>query len=131
MNDLTRQRLLRSIEALPDAQLYQALDYVEFLAAKYAQESARPASGLQRFGERLEDSMRVHRVGFRALRGTLDFVSAADRVMNEIAETGRSLAREVEESLQEKEPGEAGVEVRPRIAAEPAPTRKSGDVGNG
>lgn len=129
MNDLTRQRLLRSIEALPDAQLYQALDYVEFLAAKHAQESARSATGLQRFGERLEDSMRIHRVGFRALRGTLDLVSAADRVMNEIAETGRSIAREVEEGLQEKEP--AGTEEQPRLAPGPLRTPAPGEAGAG
>src|SRR5687768_3911135 len=36
MHDVLRQRLMRHIEALPEERLYHALDYVEFLASKYA-----------------------------------------------------------------------------------------------
>jgi hypothetical protein len=96
MHDLLRERLWRQIEALPEAQLYQVLDYIEFLTSKYARENVRaPASAIQRFGERLEDQLRVNRVGYDAIRGTLNVVGAADRVMTGLAEAGRSILREV------------------------------------
>jgi hypothetical protein len=96
MHDVLRERLWRQIEALPEAQLYQALDYIEFLSSKYARESLRPpASAIQRFGERLEDQLRVNRVGYDAIRNTLNVVGAADRVMSGLAEAGRSILREV------------------------------------
>jgi len=59
-----------------------------------------PASSLLRFGERLEDSMRAQGVAVRAMRGALDAVSMADRVVAGISEAGRSLVREVNEGLQ-------------------------------
>ena len=36
MHDALRQRLIRKIESLPDEQVYQILDYIEFLESKYA-----------------------------------------------------------------------------------------------
>lgn len=100
MHDVLRQRLWRHIEALPDEQVYQVLDFIEFLASKYARTGVRPpASGLQKFGERLEDRMRAQGVGVQAIRGTLDAVNTANRVFAGIAEAGRSLAREVENGL--------------------------------
>lgn len=95
MHDVLRDRILRNLEALPDDRLYQVLDYVEFLGSKYARDQVRrPASPLQAFGERLEDKLRVNRVGMSAIRGTLGVVGTADRVMNGIAEMGRSVLRE-------------------------------------
>ena len=51
MHDVLRQRLMRTIESLPDEQIYQVLDYIEFLEAKYAEADAVEASGLQKFAE--------------------------------------------------------------------------------
>jgi hypothetical protein len=100
MHDVLRQRLWRHIEALPEEQLYQALDYIEFLSSKYARDAVRPAaSPLQRFGERLEDKMRGQRLGFRTIRGTLEAMGSADRVVSGIADAGRTIWREVEEGL--------------------------------
>jgi hypothetical protein len=96
MHDILRERLSRQIETLPEEQLYQVLDYIEFLSSKYARGAARPAtSGLQRFGERLEDKLRVNRVGFDVIRGTLNVVGAADRVVSGLTEAGRSILRDV------------------------------------
>jgi len=101
MNEVLRQRLARQIDALPDEQAYQVLDFIEFLTSKYARGPVRaPASSLLRFGERLEDSMRAQGVAVRAMRGALDAVSMADRVVAGISEAGRSLVREVNEGLQ-------------------------------
>jgi hypothetical protein len=92
MHDILRERLARQLEALPEQQLYQVLDYIEFLTSKYAKDSVRPpASAFQRFGERLEDKLRINRVGFDVIRGTLNVVGAADRVVSGLAEAGRSI----------------------------------------
>lgn len=96
MHDTLRERLLRHIEALPDEQVYRALDYVEFLASKYARDAVKPARPLQRFGEVWEDKMRQQGVGMAAIRGTLGIWGTADRVFSGIADAGKSLLREVE-----------------------------------
>lgn len=96
MNEILRERLWRHIEALPEEQVYQVLDYIEFLTSKYARDPVRPAgSAFQRFGERLEDSLRANRVGYDAIRSTLNVVGVADRMVSGLAEAGRSILREV------------------------------------
>lgn len=96
MHEILRERLWRHLESLPEAQLYQVLDYIEFLSSKYAREPVRgPASSVQRFGERLEDKLRGNRVGLDAIRGTLTAMGTADRVVTGLTEAGRSLLREV------------------------------------
>jgi uncharacterized membrane protein len=70
MNEVLRQRLWRHIESLPEEQVYQVLDYIEFLSSKYSRTAVRsPGSPLLRFGERLEDKMRAQGVALRAMRG--------------------------------------------------------------
>lgn len=96
MHDVLRERIRRNLEALPEERLYQVLDYIEFLSSKYARDGVRPpASPLQAFGERLEDKLRVNRVGMSAIRGTLGAIGTADRMVNGIAEMGRSVLRDV------------------------------------
>lgn len=96
MHDMLRDRILRNLDALPEERLYQVLDYIEFLSSKYARDGVRPAaSPLQKFGERLEDRLRGNRVGIDAIRGTLEVVGTADRVVSGLREVGKSLLREV------------------------------------
>ncbi len=59
MHDVLRQRLMRKIESLPDEQIYQVLDYIEFLESKYSGAAPVEASGLQKFAEGLEDKLRT------------------------------------------------------------------------
>jgi hypothetical protein len=114
MDDVLRQRLWRHIEALPEEQAYQVLDYIEFLSSKYHRHGIRPAaSPLQSFGEKLQDKMRLHGVATRAMRGTLGVVSTADRVFNGIADAGRTIVREVESGLRPEETRES--DDRPRL----------------
>ncbi|CAN5201989.1 hypothetical protein BH20GEM2_BH20GEM2_21300 [soil metagenome] len=96
MHDTLKERLLRSIEALPEEQVYRALDYVEFLASKYNRDGVRSARGLRRFGDVFEDRLRAQGLGMRAIRGTMDVVGTADRFFAEISEAGKSLLREVD-----------------------------------
>lgn len=136
MHDVLRQRLMRHIEALPEEQLYHALDYVEFLASKYARETARSPSSLQKFGELLEDKMRGQGLTIRTIRGTLGAVGTADRVFSGLAEAGRSLLREVEEGVKNVSapaaPGSAGTDpaagrpALPRDTSGPRPAEGGG-----
>ncbi len=126
MHDILRERLLRNLEALPEERLYQVLDYVEFLGSKYAREGVRSASPIRRFGEKLEDHMRMNGVAMGAIRGTLEVMGTADKVVSDLAQAGRSIIREVETGL--KAPAE------PRDATEvrnipPPPSRPEGPPG--
>ena len=96
MHDLLRARLLRHIEALPEAQIYQALDYLEFLSSKYARENVREPGAFQKFSELLEDKMRGQGLAFGTIKGALGVMGTAGRVMSGITEAGRSVIREVE-----------------------------------
>ncbi|HEV7587235.1 MAG TPA: DUF2281 domain-containing protein [Longimicrobium sp.] len=96
MHDLLRARLIRHIEALPEAQVYQALDYVEFLSSKYARESLREPGVFQKFSEMLEDKMRGQGLAFGTIKGALGVMGTAGRVVSGITEAGRTVIREVE-----------------------------------
>jgi hypothetical protein len=99
MHDVLRSRLLRHIEALPEAQLYQALDYVEFLASKYARDSLRQPGTVQKFGELLEDKMRGQGLAMGTIRGTLGVLGSADRFFSGISEAGKTIIRTVENGV--------------------------------
>ena len=99
MHDALRARLMRHIEALPEAQIYQVLDYIEFLSSKYAREANRTPSPLQRFNELLEDKMRVQGLAFGTIKSAMGVMGTAGRVMNGISEAGRSVMREVDNAL--------------------------------
>lgn len=125
MNDILKERLWRQIEALPEEQLYQALDYVEFLTSKYARGGVRPAgSALQQFGEKLEDRLRLNRVGYDAIRGTMNVVGAADRMMSGLAEAGRSILREVVPPVEPEAGRPTQISPPTPPAAQPAPRRR-------
>lgn len=91
MHDVMRKRLWRKLETLPDEQLYQVLDFIEFLESKYAKRATPEPSGLQRFAERLEDRMRIRAVAPRAVSGTMKLIGAAGRVLDNIAEAGQGV----------------------------------------
>jgi hypothetical protein len=82
----------------------------------------RPASSsFQRFGERLEDRLRTNGVAYSAIRGTLEVVGTADRMMNGLAEAGRSLFKEVEEGVPELRPRRPSRSPGPRSRRRTAP----------
>ncbi|NIU29977.1 MAG: DUF2281 domain-containing protein [Gemmatimonadetes bacterium] len=91
-----RQRLMRRIETLPEEQVYQVLDYIEFLESKYgAGDLEEQATGLQRFAERLEDGLRRRTVSPSTLREAFQLISAADRVLSGVSSAGRQLLEEL------------------------------------
>jgi|SRR5690606_35368370 len=91
MHDVMRKRLWRKLEALPEEQLYQVLDYIEFLEAKYAPGAASAPGGLQRFAERVEDRMRARALAPRVMGGTMTLLGAAGRLIDGITQTGKEI----------------------------------------
>ena len=102
MHDTQRDRILRSLDALPDVQQYQVLDYVEFLASKYNRDLRRPGS-VQRFGDLLEDKMRMQGVALGTIRGAMGVMGTAGRVVSGITEAGRTVLKEVESVVMPRE----------------------------
>lgn len=100
MNELLAKRIMRKLEALPDERVYQVLDYIEFLESKYAQRSAPGASPFQKLAETVEDTLRAGKVGVNVVRGTMDAMSAAGRVMTGLAAAGKSVVDQVAASTQ-------------------------------
>lgn len=107
MHDVLRQRLLRRIESLPEEQVYQVLDFIEFLESKYARDLTVEASGLQRFAENLEDRLRRKAVSPATLREAFQMIAAADRVLSSVSSAGREILSDLS-SLAEAPPSESG-----------------------
>jgi hypothetical protein len=99
MHDALRARLLRHIEALPEAQIYQVLDYIEFLSSKYARANVRNPGPLQKFNELLEDKMRGQGLAFGTIKGALGVMGTAGRMVSGITEAGKTVMREVESAI--------------------------------
>ncbi len=120
MHDVLRQRLIRKIESLPDVQIYQILDYIEFLESKYAAAGTVEASGLQKFAEGLEDKLRRKAVSPNTIREAFQMISAADRVLSGVSSAGRQILKDLNQVLDPDEEEGDGAE---RIEADPRKSR--------
>lgn len=96
MHDALRRRVLRRLETLPEPQLYQVLDYIEFLESRYNRGPVPDATGLQKLAERLEDGLRKRTVNPSNLREAFQLISAADRVLSSVSEAGREILAELQ-----------------------------------
>ncbi len=114
MHDILRQRLMRKIESLPEEQVYQILDYIEFLENKYGRDAAEETSGLRRFAEKMEDKLRKKAMSPATLREAFQLISAADRVLSNVSSAGRKL-------MEELTPGAEEVPVEDELPAEDEP----------
>jgi hypothetical protein len=94
MHDVMRDRIWRKLLVLPETQLYQVLDYIEFLESKYAPGRAAKPDGLQRFAERLEDGMRIRSVAPKVITGTVGLMGTARKVLRTVADAGRDILGE-------------------------------------
>ncbi len=95
MHDVLRTRLLRKIESLPEEQVYQVLDFIEFLESKYAPETGPERSGLQSLAEKIEDELRRRTVSPSSLREAFQLISAADKVLSNVANVGKDILGEL------------------------------------
>ena len=117
---------MRTMESLPDQHIYQVLDYIEFLEAKYAQDEAVEASGLQKFAEGLEDKLRKKAVSPNTIREAFQFISAADRVLSGVRSAGKKVVTDLSQVLDSTPDDEDDAE---QIEANPDQASKS--VGKG
>ena len=86
---------MRKIESLPEEQVYQILDYIEFLESKYGTDPADEASGLRRFAEAMEDKLRKTAMSPATLREAFQLIAAADRVLSSVSAKGKQLMEEL------------------------------------
>ena len=112
MNEILRDRLVRKLDALPDDKAYQVLDYVEFLESKYAERQAG-APAFQRAAETLEDTLRAGRVPVNIIRGTMDAVGKAGRLLEKVAAAGKAAVEQASKKAAEKENATEKVEETP------------------
>lgn len=131
MHDVLRQRLIRKIESLPDEQIYQILDYIEFLESKYATAADVEASGLQKFAEGIEDKLRKKAVSPNTIREAFQLISAADRVLSGVSSAGKQILNDLNQALEPSENGEDGaeeIEADPRASGAPSTPDEEGEA---
>ncbi len=97
MHDVLRTRVLRKLESLPEDQVYQVLDYIEFLESKYAPDIKSDTTALQSFAEKLEDQLRRRTVSPASLREAFQLISAADKVLSNVANLGKEFIGDLNE----------------------------------
>ena len=102
MHDVLRTRLLRKLESLQEDQVYQILDYIEFLESKYAPDLSSETTGLQSFAEKMEDQLRRRTVSPASLREAFQLISAADKVLSNVANMGKELLGDLNGSAEGK-----------------------------
>lgn len=129
MHDALRQRLIRKIESLPDDQVYQCLDYIEFLESKYASDVAAQASGLQKFAEGLEDKMRKRAVSPTTIREAFQLISAADRVLSGVSTAGKQILNDLNQVVEPAPPSADRIEEGEDATHIEADPRKGGQGG--
>ena len=101
MNEFLKKRLDRKLESLSDERVYQVLDYIEFLESKYGAKTMEPTA-FQKLAETVEDTLRAGRVSASAIKGTMDAMSSAGRVMSGLAAAGKSVVDQVSSGPPEK-----------------------------
>jgi hypothetical protein len=124
MHELLRERILRKLEVLPEQQLYEVLDYIEFLENKYAAAQARQPDSLQLFAERLEDGMRMRNVAPKVISGTVGVIGSARKVMKSVTDTAKSVTDTATDFLTPVPP-------KPQPPAQNSGTATGKDTGTG
>ena len=131
MHDVLRQRLMRKLESLPEEQIYQVLDYVDFLESRYAGELAQEASGLQRFAEKVEDKMRQKAMSPATIREAFKVISAADKVFSSVSKAGKQLMDDITSPLTGDSDDEADEAESPTDEPAEDATEPTSDPGGG
>jgi len=99
MDQLLKERITRRLDNLSNDKAYQVLDYVEFLESKFGSGSGQ-ASTLEKLADRVENTLRAGNVSASAIKGTRDVLDAAGRVMQGLAEAGRTVVNELQVPVQ-------------------------------
>lgn len=97
---MTRDRLLRRLEALPDERVFQVLDYLEFLESRYAARAAEP-SVVQRVAEGVQDTLRSANVSPAVIADTMAAMTKAMGVLGGVAAAAQSVVTDVAKGASE------------------------------
>ncbi|GBD32348.1 hypothetical protein HRbin33_01312 [bacterium HR33] len=116
MNELFRKRIERRLESLPDDLAYQVLDYIEFLEAKYGQGGTKPTP-FEKLAEGVEDVLRAGKLPVAAVKGTMQVMESASRLMSRLAEASRAAAAELGKTVSQAGPEQG----EPAAPSAPAP----------
>ena len=119
MNEFLKKRLDRKLEALSDERIYQVLDYIEFLESKYGAGTSEAPTPFQKLAETVEDTLRAGRVSASAIKGTMDAMSAAGRMMSGLAAAGKSVVDQVSGAPPKTEAAKPGENNEPPSADTP------------
>ncbi len=95
MNPYVRERINRKLDTLNDERLYQVLDYVEFLEAKYAEKPVSAVNVFTRFAEGVEDKLRSGGVAVSTISDTMGLLNRAMGALNGVAQSTMSVASDV------------------------------------
>ena len=95
MNPYIRERIARKLDTLSDDRLYQVLDYVEFLEARYAEKPPAVVNVFQRFAEGVEDKLRAGGIAVTTVSETMGFLNKAMGVLNGVAQSTVAVGRDV------------------------------------
>jgi len=98
MDELLEKRIERALEGMTDEQARKVLDYIEFIQSKYGDRSRRP-SAIERIADGVEDTLRVGKVPFTAIKGTRDVFNTADKFVKGVADVGRAVVDEIQTQL--------------------------------
>ncbi|MCC6931419.1 MAG: hypothetical protein IT359_20695 [Gemmatimonadaceae bacterium] len=90
-----RDRIVRQLDTLSDEKGYAVLDYVEFMASRYAQKESPSANIFTRFTEGVEDTLRAGKVSASAISQTMGLLNQAMGVLNGVAAAGKSVATDI------------------------------------
>ena len=95
VNPYVRDRIQRKLDTLSDERLYQILDYVEFLEAKYAERAASPVNMLRSIAETVEDTMRTGGMAVGTISETMGWFNKIGTALNGVAQSTMSVANGV------------------------------------
>ncbi len=126
MDELLKQRIVRRLENLPDDKAYQVLDYIEFLDSKFGSRSGQPST-LEKIADRVEDTLRAGRVSVSAIKGTRDVFDAAGKVMQGLADAGKTVVDELQSPKAIKKQSDQKKDVK----SEQAEGKKKKETGDG
>ncbi len=90
-----RDRIVRQLDTLTDEKGYAVLDYVEFIASRYAQKESPSSNIFTRFTEGVEDTLRAGKVSASAISQTMGLLNQAMGVLNGVAAAGKSVASDI------------------------------------
>lgn len=128
MNEFLRKRIERKLETLPDDRVYQILDYIEFLESKYATRIEPSPTPIQRLAETVEDTLRAGRVSAQTIKGTMDAMAAAGRVMSGLAAAGKAVVDQVAggtEKAEKTDKNEPPAPAKKDVGGTPSPRSES------